>query len=481
MRAELARLKKGLMRVAELAAIAALVIVLGELMLSSSLYRETRFNGGYLNILEEPAAGDRILVFAPHEDDEVLGAGVYIQRALSAGADVTVCLVTNGEYPEASVMLQERTLSAKPETFIKYGYLRQKETLEALSILGLGEESVIFLGYPDHAIDRLLSPLHWKTEDALMSIRTRSTFSPYSNSFTLSAPHSGEALLRDVEDILNFVKPNIVVAVHPYDVHIDHWSTYAFVKIAIAEFDLKREGVKRPRLISYMVHRPDWPAIKSRRPAFSLVPPKGFAGLEGTDWYAFPADISETLLKNKALRSYKSQLSSLSPLLNSFIRANELFGEVPDHEWPVSMGETALDLPREAVADNSIVQSSPHADISQMRLVLDGNSLSVSISFAKPITKAVAIELGVAFGGIGRQAVIGSLKYSMGILTGQHSDDSMESSWDSGISFSPRSNDAVFTFPMQEAGKPDWMMLWCRSYVGLRNIDQSLMHFIRLK
>ncbi len=145
------------------------------------------------------------------------------------------------------------------------------------------------------------------------------------------------------------------------------------------------------------------------------------------------------------------------------------------------MGETALDLPREAVADNSIVQRSPHADISQMRLVLDGNSLSVSISFAKPITKAVAIELGVAFGGIGRQAVIGSLKYSMGILTGQHSDDSMESSWDSGISFSPRSNDTVFTFPMQEAGKPDWMMLWCRSYVGLRNIDQSLMHFIRLK
>ena len=475
----LIRLKQSFIRIAELMAIAALVIVLGELMLSRSLYRNTNFNGGYLSILEEPAEGDRILVFAPHEDDEVLGAGAYIQRALSVGAEVIVCLITNGEYPEASVMLQERTLSAKPETFIKYGYARQKETLEALEVLGLDEGSVLFLGYPDHSIDKLLSPSHWQDKDALMSIRTRSTFSPYSNSFTPSTPHSGRSLLRDIEDILDFVKPDTVVAVHPHDIHIDHWSTYAFVKMALADAESRWAGRKSPQLINYMVQRPEWPAIKSRRPAFSLVPPKGFAGLDGTHWYAFPAEISETILKNIALRSYKSQLSSLSPLLNSFVRANELFGVVPDQKWFMSMGEASLDLPGEPVADNSICQRSPHADISGMRLALEGSIISVQVSLAKPMTKAVSLEIGFAQGGVDRHTQVGNLKYSLGTLTSSYSSDEIGHFEGEDISFAYSSNMAKFTFPLPQKGHPGWMMIWCRSYIGLRNIDQSLIHFIR--
>ena len=46
--------------------------------------------------------GERLLVIAPHPDDETLGAGGLIQRVVSAHATVRVVLVTAGDgYVEA--------------------------------------------------------------------------------------------------------------------------------------------------------------------------------------------------------------------------------------------------------------------------------------------------------------------------------------------------------------------------------------------
>lgn len=476
-----ARFKITLIRLAELAAIATLIVVLGEFLLSRSLYKDTKFNGGYLSILEEPSEEDRVLVFAPHEDDELLGAGIYIQRSLSVGADVMVCLITNGEYPEVSVMLRERVFSAKPEQFVDYGYQRQKETLEALGILGLSEDRVIFLGYPDHAIDQLLSPYHWHNDDALMSLRTRSTTSPYRNSFTPSAVHSGKSLLSDIVDIISFFKPTTIIAIHPYDIHIDHWSTYAFVKIALAQTHTKWAGQQDIKLINYMVHRPDWPVVKSRRPAFSLLPPKGFANLGNTIWYAFPAEISETLLKNRAMLSYRSQLSSLSPLLKSFIRANELFGEVPDLTWRLSGGEGSLNLPAEPVADHNLTVNNAYADISSMNLIKDGSKLVVELGFAKPLTRSVNVEIGFAFGGPEKSTMVGSLNQMLGNLTGLYSINGIEYYERGQVSYTSNGSKAAFSLPFPETSSGDWMMIWGRSYAGPRFIDQSMIHFIRIK
>ena len=49
-------------------------------------------------------AGERLLVIAPHPDDETLGAGGLIQRVLERGGTVRVVLVTAGDgYVEAVV------------------------------------------------------------------------------------------------------------------------------------------------------------------------------------------------------------------------------------------------------------------------------------------------------------------------------------------------------------------------------------------
>src|SRR5574340_1404799 len=52
-----------------------------------------------------PGRGDRILVVAPHPDDESLGCAGLIKQAVENGADVHVVVMTNGDANEWSVVL----------------------------------------------------------------------------------------------------------------------------------------------------------------------------------------------------------------------------------------------------------------------------------------------------------------------------------------------------------------------------------------
>lgn len=62
----------------------------------------------------------RILVFAPHADDEVLGAGGVIARNVAEGNEVFVCVVTHGEEPLFSA---EQVKKLRAETIQAHEYL----------------------------------------------------------------------------------------------------------------------------------------------------------------------------------------------------------------------------------------------------------------------------------------------------------------------------------------------------------------------
>lgn len=80
----------------------------------------------------------RILVVAPHPDDEVLGVGGTIAKAVAAGAEVHVAIVTKGMPP------------AFDEEFIATG---RREALEAHARLGVARTH--FLDLPAAALDTL--------------------------------------------------------------------------------------------------------------------------------------------------------------------------------------------------------------------------------------------------------------------------------------------------------------------------------------
>ena len=108
----------------------------------------------YTKIIE-PLTEDseRILIFAPHPDDETLGCGGAIQKALLQGKIVKVVFLTSGD-SFGNDYEMTHTLKDSPKG-VTLGYLRQKEALEATAILGLAKENIIFLGYPDRGLERM--------------------------------------------------------------------------------------------------------------------------------------------------------------------------------------------------------------------------------------------------------------------------------------------------------------------------------------
>ena len=82
----------------------------------------------------------KVLVLAPHPDDEVFGCGGAIMRHIAAGDSLRVCIVTNGEYRAENVEQQSI-----------YSKIRQEESYNAAAILGYGKPE--FWGQPDRSLE----------------------------------------------------------------------------------------------------------------------------------------------------------------------------------------------------------------------------------------------------------------------------------------------------------------------------------------
>ncbi len=98
----------------------------------------------------------RVMLFAPHPDDESLASGVYLQRALAAGAAVRVVYATNGEKNCWPQRLLERKVHLDDADRRRWAARRQAESLAALRVLGVEAENVEFLSLPDQGVTGLL-------------------------------------------------------------------------------------------------------------------------------------------------------------------------------------------------------------------------------------------------------------------------------------------------------------------------------------
>jgi LmbE family N-acetylglucosaminyl deacetylase len=94
--------------------------------------------------LPVPVSG-RVVVVAPHPDDEALGAGGAMRLLAGTGAAVTVIAVTDGEgsHPDSPTV--------GPEELIRR---RRGERMVALSRLGLSDVDVHRLRLPDSGVER---------------------------------------------------------------------------------------------------------------------------------------------------------------------------------------------------------------------------------------------------------------------------------------------------------------------------------------
>lgn len=264
---------------------------------------------------------ERLMVFAPHPDDETLAAGGAIQIALKQGAQVKVVIVTNGDGQIFAPAILEKRSRPRPADYIRLGMRRQAESLAALQFLGLREQNVIFLGYPD----RGLFPMwlaDWNTQCPFTAPYTKVSNTPYTNSYVPHAEYCGRNLLALIHLLIHQDHPDLILLPHPADRHPDHRALSAYVRMAVA-LEQSKHPEYQPRLWGYLVHYASFPQPRGYQPAQALLPPSILETSES--WRRLDLSPEEINLKAQAIQKYPSQVLLLGKFLPSFARRNELF------------------------------------------------------------------------------------------------------------------------------------------------------------
>ncbi len=269
----------------------------------------------------------RLLVMAPHCDDETLGPGGVIQAAVRAGIEVRVVIATNGDGYRYATMRDFRRIYPRALDFIRMGMLRQQESLAALRVLGVQPEKVYFLGYPDRGSPALWNG-YWSRQKPYRSPFSKENRSPYPLTYNPAAVYSGEDYLADIAAILADYRPDLIIYPHPDDEHPDHWGLNAFTRLAIARLQ-HADPTYTPLQFTYLIHRPDFPAVKGLKPDAVLVPPAALSWIY-PNWYRWDLTPEDVSAKRRAVAQYHTQLTTLRGLMESFVRANELFAPVED-------------------------------------------------------------------------------------------------------------------------------------------------------
>jgi LmbE family N-acetylglucosaminyl deacetylase len=255
-----------------------------------------------------------ILVFAPHPDDEVIGCAGVIQHALQAGKRVRVAFSTDGDgYPRAASVLCGKPESALTlEDFWRLGEARRREAVAAASVLGVGPSSLVFLGYPDGAFDKVLSNAG--------PVPVRSTLTGRTST-DRRTPHTHRAALEEFEEIISSSEAAALYVTDRADEHPDHRATHDLVLEA-----METTG-SRARLLSYVVHSGglDWPTPGA---TFETRDIDGVTYPAGVGW---PPPIrvqltpEEASVKLRALKAHASQWTIDHEYMGSFVKSEEIF------------------------------------------------------------------------------------------------------------------------------------------------------------
>jgi LmbE family N-acetylglucosaminyl deacetylase len=207
---------------------------------------------------------ERTLIVAPHPDDDAIGAGGLIQRAVAGGARVRVVFATDGDNNGWPQRVMHKKLLIRKTDRARWGAMRREEALEALARLGVGRDAAHFLGFPDQKIAVLA--------------RAGST-----------------AVIDALRTVIDDFQPTLIVAPSSRDLHADHR--------ALAYFVHRAAGTETP-IVTYIIHGD--PLEERMAVRLELTP-------------------REQLWKRQAIECHKSQLLLSRTRFLSYVRSVESF------------------------------------------------------------------------------------------------------------------------------------------------------------
>lgn len=331
---------------------------LGVILFGGSLFA-AESKGDLLKVLPAFSSSDRVLILAPHPDDEAIACAGVIQEALRRKAGLKVVYLTNGDHNQLAFLVYKKRPVFRTGEFIQMGEMRRREALNAMRLMGVADKDLIFLGYPDFGTFSIFCK-YWKSKKPFKSILTRISAVPYKENFSYGSAYFGENILADLKKILLDYRPTKIFVSHPGDVNVDHKAYYLFLSVALAELE---RDIRRPQIFPYLVHCVGWPLPRHYHPELPLLPPVQFSGL-ALDWRVYVLNNPDLAKKHSVILQYKSQTRSSAFYLLSFARSNELFGDYPE----IALGTVETDrisaFSREAPEEEYLPEQSDAGEVS---------------------------------------------------------------------------------------------------------------------
>ncbi len=399
--------------------------------------------------------GERVLILAPHPDDEVIACAGVIQQALKAGAKVKIIYLTNGDHNELAFIVYEKRITIRQGEFVHMGQVRQKEAVKAMKFLGLSENDLVFLGYPDFGTFTIFSQ-YWQRKKPFRDLLTRISSVPYKDNPSYGAPYQGESILNDLVKQIQYYKPDKIFVSHPADVNVDHKSLYLFLQIALSDLEGQ---IPKPRVYPYLVHCVGWPKPRHYHPELELYPPDKFRSSR-INWVRSDLSFGELDKKYQATLFYKSQTRSSAFYLFSFARENELFGDYPQ-----------IDLSIESSIE----------DKGQASFALADNYFFARLDKPKKLSRNFGV-LAYLFGYSSKTAFAQMPKIRV-ITAGNNCKvfNGRKRIVNSGVLLDPGENSLALKIPLELLGDPDYILVSLKDYHGNLPIDAVGFRKIKVK
>ncbi len=329
------------------------------------IYAHNRAADSYrFQAIDAPKPPISILIVSPHPDDETLGASGLMQEAMKNGCPVHVVFLTCGDSFHVGVASYYHKLRVQAADYLHYGVMRQGEARAALAAIGLPPDHITFLGYPDQGLLPIWQQ-HWLPPDAYTSPYSRASAVPYQDAATPGAPYCGQSILNDLVAQIEKDRPTDIYVTHPNDDHPDHETAAAYVDLAATEVKARGESWAQGLAVHYfLVHRGDWPVPQGLHEQAPLAPPGPMVRLD-TLWRSLPISPIIANTKEHSLAQYNSQQEVMGRFLSSFVRKNEMFGELGDP------GSYLPLVPSDSVRINGDAGSWPQRDPTELDPVGD--------------------------------------------------------------------------------------------------------------
>lgn len=267
--------------------------------------------------LNDPGA--RVLIIAPHPDDETLAAAGIIQRAAARRAALRVVIVTPGDHFFTAARMLTKKKHVDPADLACLGRVRKDESRSALKVLGVDSDQITFLEHPDGRMMRL-----WEQSEQCTAGSTGPRINDRKQLDSSVGGEQRRQLLDELSRIIGDFQPTDIYYPSVQDRHPDHRAVHHFVQGALDSPLASNRCQVREHC--YLIHneKDRWPYFPSLSRVLPLVPPYNLLH-DGTSWEVFSLRRDEVAKKDLAVRRYRTQLDATKGRYLIYVRREEIF------------------------------------------------------------------------------------------------------------------------------------------------------------